>query len=226
MAGNLDQPLEQSSAQPGVGRPLGVPLHAHEHRCAGKANGLDHAVVAGGQDGELARISDGLAVVAGDRAWGELGLAGRGDDRVHGVVAMMGVGRECVGEVLVEPAAGEQGHHLHAQADGKRRDVWAVEERGDERGVESLARGVDGRGAGIGGDAEGLGAGVIAAGEDEGVEPFEIVWDEFDQRREDDRLAAGGVNSAGVGERALGPDAAGRGLVDVRGNGDEWAGHG
>jgi len=106
--------------------------------------------------------------------------------------------------MLVEGARVAQSEHLHPEADAQDGDVWLIVEFVDELGFEGLAVIEDGRDGVVCGTAEGFGFGVIAAGEDEGIEVLDEIGDIARRRGEDDWDAAGVDDGLGVGHGEVG----------------------
>ena len=207
-------------AERGVVRAFGVPLDAEVEPAARVVDGLDDAVVGCCEGAEVAGFLHGLAVLGVGRAGCEDGLVDRVD--VVGVLPVVGVGRVGLGEVLVEHAAGEQAHHLHAEADAEDGGVRVVVQGVEEVGLEGLAILEDADGLRVGRVAEGLGDGIVAAGEDECVEALdEALGGAWDWREDDGnptRVEHGsGVGHGGEGRRAVVAD------HEVGGDRDEWA---
>ena len=216
----FDQRADDRVAERIVGRAFGVPLHAEVEPALGVVDGFDDAVVRTGRDGEGARGVHGLAVLGVHGAGGERRVR-RGEHFVFAcpVVGVRGCG---LGHVLVESAAGEQGHHLHAEAHAEDGLVGRVAlESFEELGFERLAFLVDPHGSGVGGLAEGLGDRVIAAGEDEGVERVYAVFEAVRRHGEDHGDTAGACDGVGVVPRRGEADEAVV-LDQVGGDGDEW----
>lgn len=147
---------------------------------------------------------------------------GCGWDDVVVAVPVIGVGGVCVGEVLVEGALGDEGHHLHAEADAEDRGIGARGLQGaEEEGFVVLAGLVDADGCGVCGVAEGFGDGVVAAGKDEGVAESKVGLDVVGDGREDDGDAAGVCDGLGVG----GGDGVAPAVIEhlnIGGDADDW----
>lgn len=135
-------------------------------------------------------------------------------------VPVVGVGGVGVGQVLVERAAGDEGHHLHAEAHAQHRGARAfVGEEAEEERFVGLARGIDAHGGAVRGHAEGLGDGVVAAGQDEGVAERQVRAGMIGDGREDDWSAS----RAGDGMCIGGGDGVARAIahgLDVCGDAD------
>lgn len=114
------------------------------------------------------------------------------------------MGRMRIGKVLVDCAATTEGEHLHAEAYPKDRDIWVVVEFADEFGLECLAGFDDGGRFLMGRMPEGFGCGVVAAGEDEGVELPDEINRIARHRWENHRDATGLVYSLGIGHGEVG----------------------
>ena len=116
-----NESCKEVAAERGACGAFGVPLDAEVEGACRVPHGFDEAVGRGGEDFEGAWVADGLAVSAMDGA----GLHdGCGWDDVVVAVPMVGVCGVCVGEVLVEGAAGDERHHLHAETDAEDGRVW------------------------------------------------------------------------------------------------------
>jgi tetratricopeptide (TPR) repeat protein len=190
------EPPEEIDSQVGVVGALRVPLHADVERSLVVADRLDDAVRRRGGDPETPRVGDRLPVMAVDATAAE-----RAVDLVHAPAPVIGGRGERVRQVLVERPAGMQPHELHAQADAEHRDRRPGVERLEQGHLERLPLGVDRRGLRVRRLAPRLHGRVVAAAQDEPVQPGRVGRGEGRPARQDHRLAARRLD--GRGERAL-----------------------
>ncbi len=169
---------DQGRQQPRVPVHLGVPLHAEREPPVGVLQRLHRAVVrTGGRDQARAEAVDGLVVVrrhlqgagqqsadARARDGGDAVAPEHADDGVVVLVA------DPVRQVLDQGAARVHVHQLHAPADAQHRD-GAGQRRREDAQFPPVPHGHRGVGAGMPFGAVQGGVEVLAAGQDDSVQP-------------------------------------------------------
>ena len=214
--GGVDESAEEVEAQRLVGGALGMPLNAEVEGSIGRGEGLDEPVMRKGDNAQGAGIADGLAVMTVHESPAE--LAG---DLVMFRSVMIGGGGQDVGQELMDHSAGVEGHHLHAEADGKDGAFGAPIEGIKKGQLKPLSLGGDELGAGMRWDSPVGGVGVIASGEEEGVAQVEVMVKAIGSAGKDEWQAACARDEFGIG----GVDAV-TVCVDVGGDPNDRPGNG